>query len=322
LGTGAQAYTSAIVPDLLRDTGASIDRVPIGWYTSLSASDPRFKAVWNADQAAGVNVMWVLTNSQSETECTYSATTECAINPLVDRKDAPVYESFAATLATTYPGSIIEVWNEENNPSNWMPGGTNDYAGYGLLLEQTYSQVKSARPSTQVVMGGLSGNDMPSYLSNLYTTGAMASTDAVNVHLYPWPENTEDFSVGLNILSGVEQTRASNNDKKPIWVTEFGVAQGLTPPSGSYPIDLVRQADDLRHYYHLVRGRLLADDPGKTPVLLAHTLLNPGNDPYGTLGVQTSTDPSNPGGNPLLAGAVQHPAFCAVLAMRSGPAGC
>jgi len=122
-----------------------------------------------------------------------------------------------------------EVWNEPNLANFWPSGvSASDYTG---MLRAAYPAIKSADPSSTVVLGGLSRNDYP-YLERLYAAGAGPFFDVAAVHPYSgsdpekcWNEPGSSRKA-LDAFCGLEEihaTMAAHGDGgKAVWATEFG----------------------------------------------------------------------------------------------------
>ncbi len=128
-------------------------------------------------------------------------------------------QSFAAkarALAQKY-GSLVstyEIWNEpdvSSRASIFVPAER-----YKILFKQTYGAIKSANPSSQVIIGGLvSGNT--DYLDALKEPGGTLLADGVGIHPYSTDPAT--------ITSTLERYQ-SHTSGKPLWLTEFGWETG------------------------------------------------------------------------------------------------
>jgi len=122
-----------------------------------------------------------------------------------------------------------EVWNEPNLSHFWPSGvSASDYTG---MLRAAYPAIKSADPSSTVVLGGLSRNDYP-FLEKLYAAGAGPFFDVASVHPYTgddpekcWNEPGSSRKA-LDAFCGLEEvhaTMAAHGDgNKAVWATEFG----------------------------------------------------------------------------------------------------
>jgi len=152
------------------------------------------------------------------------------------------FANFAAFLTARYGNAGVaawEIWNEPNLVQFWNPGA--DPAGYAQLLKQTYAAVKKQNARVLVVSGGLGqpsngGGNMEArlFLQLLYGSGAAPYFDAVGNHPYTAPQLPLDstsnnwaqmFSTSTSFRSIMAQY---GDDKKKIWITEYGA-----PTSGT-----------------------------------------------------------------------------------------
>ncbi|MGJ7917770.1 cellulase family glycosylhydrolase [Massilia sp. LXY-6] len=152
------------------------------------------------------------------------------------------FASFAAFLTARYAGMGVaawEIWNEPNLVQFWNPGA--DPAAYAQLLKQSYIAIKKQNPKMVVVSGGLGqpstgGGNMEArlFLQLLYGSGAAPYFDAVGNHPYTAPQLPLDsssnnwaqmFSTSTSFRSIMNQY---GDDKKKIWITEYGA-----PTSGT-----------------------------------------------------------------------------------------
>ena len=180
----------------------------------------------------------------------------------------------------------LEVWNEPNE-SKWWPTGP-DPVEFARLLSVTYAAVHQASPTTQVVSGGLAGNDI-GYLDKVYEAfgelGLKASPfDMVGAHPFSGdhaPDSVDPakryerepfglYDENFTGFMGLHDVMARHGDKAlPVYITQFGYstragrgpqggarrAPGAVPHPGA-------QADDLR----AVRAGLLLVRPAPDPV--------------------------------------------------------
>ena len=129
--------------------------------------------------------------------------------------------------AARYAGKVDawEIWNEPNMTYS-MTGA--DPSQYAALLRAAYPAAHAGDPSTQVVFGGPSENDVP-WIQRAYAAGIHGSFDVMATHPYMGPsdappETPDDGSIyKLTHVSAVHDLMAANGDGgKPIWFTEFG----------------------------------------------------------------------------------------------------
>ena len=181
---------------------------------------------------------------------------------------------FVRALASRYPNALgLEVWNEPNALHFFAPRV--DPARYTELLKEAYGAVNAVAPQLPVVSGGLSGIEASdangvadaTFLSGMYRAGARSAMDAIGYHSYPGNHPLlGDFYAGMD---RVRSTRNANSDnRKPIWVTEFGISTATV--SGREPVDENEQAAALRAAYCAANG--MSD----VPVMLVFRLRDTG----------------------------------------------
>jgi hypothetical protein len=156
--------------------------------------------------------------------------------------DPKTFANFAAFLTARYAGKGVaawEIWNEPNLVQFWSTGA--DPTAYAQLLKQTYPAIKKQNSRTIVVTGGLAqpstgGGNMEArlFLQLLYGSGAAPYFDAVGDHPYTSPQLPLDsssnnwmqmFSTSTSVRSIMSQY---GDDKKKIWITEYGAPTGGT----------------------------------------------------------------------------------------------
>ncbi len=118
-----------------------------------------------------------------------------------------------------------EVWNEQNI-GFWHDTSESREAHYAELLRVSWSAIKAIDPQLQVLLGGLAGVDLD-YLDSLYSHGAAANFDILNVHPYRYPGSPEAVSGGrpplVEQIEDLRQAMSRNGDtNKPLWFTEIG----------------------------------------------------------------------------------------------------
>lgn len=123
-------------------------------------------------------------------------------------RDPAAYAVYAAAVARRYgpagdfwpahprlrrePVTEVEVWNEPNQATFWMPRP--DPAAYARMLLAASRAVRAAAPGVRVMVGGLSG-DAAGFLRAMHraTPGLRGSYDAVAQHLYA---PTSELAIG------------------------------------------------------------------------------------------------------------------------------
>jgi hypothetical protein len=146
--------------------------------------------------------------------------------------DAARYAQFVGALAKRNGGRLeaIEIWNEQDESSFWRPGGASP-ATYVDLLRRSYTAIKAADRSVQVVFGPVVGNNY-GYLEEAYAAGAKGFFDVMAAHtdtacLLNGPTSfyRDAGRIARFTFLGYRELRASmlaNGDDKPIWLTEIG----------------------------------------------------------------------------------------------------
>lgn len=142
----------------------------------------------------------------------------------------------------------IEIWNEPNLKREWTGNRPLGGGSYMELFRIGYDAIRAYSPDIIVVTAGLAptGNhsgvsvDDRAYLRQMYQAGLARYTDAkIGIHPYSWG-NPPDFLCCNNVdgqgwddqpqffflqtIRDYSNIIAANNDKAPLWVTEFGWA--------------------------------------------------------------------------------------------------
>lgn len=241
---------AALAADLV-DLGVDWLRIPVPWsaieYEQGSYHQWEYvDRSWDAAIAAGQKVI-----------ADVSFTPAWARSGGTDRQpptDPSTYADFCAVVAQRYPGMVLELWNEPNNPPFWTTPNAAAYAG---LIEVAYPAIKAARPSTLVLSGGIGfapgGPDPHTFLADVYTAldGATAF-DAVAAHPYCWPAFPSSPGSAWLAMSLMRDAMSANGDTgKRIWITEMGAPTGS---NGEMEITEQDQADMLTEAYNLWFG--------------------------------------------------------------------
>jgi hypothetical protein len=186
-------------------------------------------------------------------------------------QDPADYATLLHFIATRWAGRVaaFEIWNEED-ASRWWAGAP-DPGAYTRLLQSAYTAVKSADPSTEVVLGGLTGNDYD-FLQNVYEAGGKGSFDAIGVHTdtacnisspyeFMRENNMRMFQDAFLAYREVHATELANNDDKPIWMTEMSwrtssgeCTEGTWAGQKAAGVSEAEQARNLSQAYHCLAG--------------------------------------------------------------------
>jgi len=133
----------------------------------------------------------------------------------------------------------VEVWNEPNE-YKWWPTGP-DPMEFARLLNVTYTAVHTVSPTTQVISGGLAGNDI-GYLGEVYDAfgelGLKASPfDMVGAHPFSGdhaPDSVDPakryerdpfglYDENFTGFMGMHDVMAEHGDQAlPVYITQFG----------------------------------------------------------------------------------------------------
>lgn len=134
-----------------------------------------------------------------------------------------------------------EVWNEPN--IGFWTGTLNEYAE---LLRETYKAIKQVDKTAKVAMGGTAGTDL-GYIEELYKREV--PFDIVNIHPYGYPAPPESYLEG-QINACRELMRKYGDEKKPIWITEYGWPNHIGPNG----VDIITQANYIVRAYVIALG--------------------------------------------------------------------
>ena len=187
-------------------------------------------------------------------------------------RDPNQYASFIGRLAERYKGRVQswEIWNEPDEDEFWH-GTTPSPAAYAPLLKASYSAIKAADPSTQVVAGPLTGNNYE-FVEGLYGEGAGGFFDAVGVHTdtacginAPDIFYNENGRIGRFTFLGFREVHsvmvAHGDGNKPITMSEMGWSTTtLTCERGKWAglkdagVSEATQAAFLTQAYHCLAG--------------------------------------------------------------------
>ena len=134
---------------------------------------------------------------------------------------------------------FVEVWNEPNAQKYWTTGP--DPVEFTRLLATTYDVVNEVSPDTQVISGGLNGNDI-GFLEHMYeaadTIGLEATPfDQLGVHPFAGaaaPDEVDPagiyerdpyglFDANYTGFESLHDVMAENGDgDTPVYITQFG----------------------------------------------------------------------------------------------------
>ncbi len=117
-----------------------------------------------------------------------------------------------------------EVWNEPNSADFLVGADPGVYTG---LLCAAHAALHRQDRRARVVFGGLMYND-DDWLQSAYTAGARGCFDILGVHPYMAPADAPPGlrDIGqewrMRHLDALRRVMVRQNDRQPVWVTEFG----------------------------------------------------------------------------------------------------
>jgi hypothetical protein len=261
--------------DLLKDAGAAIVRVDVGW-ASLQEEGPDRWNAWHlgrldhvvaAAHARGLQLLLTFW----ETPCWASTAPESARQSCAgswwDRDvmryppaDADDYAHALAQLAARYRGRVAgwEIWNEPND--TWFWKSSDPARDYARLVKAAYGPVKAADPGTTIVAGSLSQSDH-AFTDRLYDLGIKGAFDAFSIHPYTddrSPANTDVGDPRWSFAAGVPAVHAvmlAHGDRSPLWLTESGWSTTTTRDAAPWDngVSEDRQASFLLEQARLVK---------------------------------------------------------------------
>jgi hypothetical protein len=246
--------------DAIRTTGAQWVRFDFAWSLVQGAGPKSFnwysldRAV-KAARSRGLKVLGILTYTPSWARPKGATDKHYPLN-------TAAFGSFVRAAVLRYSPQGVrtwEIWNEPNIAAFWEPAP--DPSVYAALLRASFATIKAADPNAVVLVGGLAGVGSSldweaadgselspwRFLSDLYTSGAKGSFDAVADHPYaPLPKGPEAAVPGNSFLqvSALHQLMALHGDgAKQIWATEVGSYTGSSQGavSGKMQGNYVRQ---------------------------------------------------------------------------------
>ncbi|ALG86983.1 hypothetical protein ACH46_16880 [Gordonia phthalatica] len=156
-----------------------------------------------------------------------------ALGSRPNRPDA--FGSFSGAAADRYRATIRvwEIWNEPNIPIFFVPAPDVDL--YAPLLKAAHIAIHAVRPDAIVLTAGTAAaNDTAvtiaptTFVNRLYRLGMAPYFEGVAMHPYTFPFTPQNDPNGnWDSVSDVRRIMVANGDeKKGIWLTEFGVPTG------------------------------------------------------------------------------------------------
>jgi len=145
-----------------------------------------------------------------------------------------------------------QIWNEPNFLLFWRPRPSP--SGYARLLRTSARAIRGIDRGAKVVAAGLApveGGMLPwTFLRKLYSVpGVRSSFDVAAVH----PYSSTLRGVAYQVRKARQVMAAAGDDRKPLLVSELGVASGSQLPTG-FDWGLQGQATFLRRAYRMLLG--------------------------------------------------------------------
>ncbi|MDQ3571568.1 MAG: cellulase family glycosylhydrolase [Actinomycetota bacterium] len=286
---------------LARLAGASARRFPLDWRQVESVQDTWNEGGWDYYRVAydaildqrmtpvisfGFAPPWARLPGAPQACRDFFA---CRYPPAPEMDDE--WREFAAEVARRFPRAVLEVWNEPNLAIFWRPAP--DPERFAELQAIAFDAIKSVRPSTIVLAGGLAAIQeadslvapvtpgdvaLSEFLDRAYSAdpGIKGKMDAISFHPYPYGEALGAGSVFAKSFQDVRVVASEHGDAgRALWVTETGI-----PTAGNYlPVTEEVQADVLVRMYR--RLATMEDVDG----IFLHRLLPPPTEPAGSIEV-------------------------------------
>lgn len=230
------------------DIGVRLDRcVAAGWrsmrtdfyFQDRANGWAEYDRLVAAAAARGIEVMPILAGPRS--------------TDYVDTRDErKVFARWAGEAARRYDGRI-STWLVGNEPNVInMPA-----AVYADQLKRSAEQIRAVQPGARIVLAGLSPTPdeatlrLPAvqYVRDLYAAGCRGVFDVMACHYYSkglMPSAPDGWG-GWPIMLRIREVMEQNNDRKPVWITEFGVpTRGPGAASEAIQISILKDALRIR----------------------------------------------------------------------------
>lgn len=168
------------------------------------------------------------------------------------RDERKAFARWSAEAARRFDGRV-STWLVGNEP-NVM---NQPAAVYADLLKRTAEQVRAVQPGARIVLAGLSPTPSYStvrlpavqYVRDLYTAGCKGVFDVLACHYYSKglmpsaPDGWGGWAIMLEIRGVMEE----NGDRRPVWITEFGVpTRGPGAATEQMQVDILKDALRIR----------------------------------------------------------------------------
>ena len=250
--------TPAADARLAKRAGANASRITLDWrYIERRPGQYDFRfydRLYAALTAQGLAPVWIPMFAPDWAHgpaCAPGA--DCHAPP--DRAHDRSYGELLARLARRYPRTAgIEVWNEPNYVSFWMPRP--DPRRYAELLKAAYRAVKKAAPTMPVVSGGFGNKPVDpatgdvalgKFTRAVFRAGGGRYMDAIGFHPYPLGPDMRPVDRSFDEVRAIR--RQYGFPDKPLWVTEIGVSTTGVPQLAVTPRE---QADEVARLYRQV----------------------------------------------------------------------
>lgn len=169
-----------------------------------------------------------------------------------ERKHSPIFKQqkefnrFVQNTVKQYSKMINrwEIWNEPNTKRFWV--GKPNPEEYVGVLKKSAALIKKIQPKAQIVFGGVMGGDtkkmvpfqMLKFFQKSVVKGAGKHFDISNFHPYSFDNYVSLKSLPQQIESSLNRMKeayayAVSVTKKPVWFSEFGVANKWTRLTGA-----------------------------------------------------------------------------------------
>lgn len=219
--------------DLAHSIGADLVRIGVTWHL-LEPRQGQYDLAWYVPQldqlvrdaeSRNLKILMML----GQTPC-WAAPDYCTGGQQFTwcpRARPTEYANALAFLVRRYGNRVQawEVWNEPNLTQFWCEESNPRAAEYVTLLQHAYTAIKQVNNSASVLGGSIAGADTE-YLRAFYTSGGGSYYDVLSLHPYSGTASPDDcsnprwsYSCGVE---NVRNTMLANNDRRPIWFTEFG----------------------------------------------------------------------------------------------------
>jgi hypothetical protein len=252
--------------DLVKESGAPLTRVDVGWGSLQERGPDRFETwhlnrldrVVDAAEARGIKLLLTFTN----TPCWASSAPESERQGCAGEwwardvtrwapSDPSAYARALAFLVGRYKQRVAawQIWNEPNLTSFWR--ASDPARAYAELVKAAYPAAKAAYPDSTILAGALSQSDHQ-FTQRLYDHGIRGHFDAFSFHPYSDDVSPADgrgsadprYSFARGVPA-VREVMVRNGDHRPLWLTESGWSTSTVRGAASY-YNGVSEADQAR----------------------------------------------------------------------------